>query len=195
MFSSFNRVIHSAADRPKRDDRVMEYAKLGVALLGYGVSIYCVYKTGVYMNQILGLRESNNDLIEVKKDLAKRLGRPDIEVIDLTPHEAKLVPAVIASDEISETFNDIGGMEEQLDSVMENIVYPIQMHTMYRSTAGAIKCPTGVLLYGRPGTGKTLTAKAVAKETGVTFLNIKSSMLFEKYIGKESSSLLFSMHI
>lgn len=185
MFPSFSRVLHLAVDR-KRDDRVLEYAKLGMALIGYGISIYSIYKVGVHINNLLGLREHENDFIEVKKNLARRLGRPDLEVIDLTAHEAKLAPAVIASDEINETFNDIGGMEDQIDSVKENIVYPLQMHTMYSSGGGIglIRCPTGVLLYGRPGTGKTLTAKAIAKETGVTFLNIKANMLFDKYIGK-----------
>lgn len=180
----------------KSDDRALEYAKLGITVFGYGISLYVVYKTGIYMNQMLGSKEEPDNL-EVKKDLAKRLNRPALEVIELNAYEAKLAGCVISCDEIQERFDSIGGMDEEIESVMESIVYPIQMSNLCAGsvTASSFRCPTGVLLYGKPGTGKTLTAKAIAKETGVTFINIKSSNLFEKYIGESEKvvTALFSL--
>lgn len=87
-------------------------------------------------------------------------------------------------------------MDSELETIMENVVYPIQICIQYRAEASSIiKCPAGVLLYGKPGTGKTLTAKAIAKETGATFLNVKADVLIEKYIGESEKRVaaMFSL--
>jgi ATP-dependent 26S proteasome regulatory subunit len=61
------------------------------------------------------------DYLQIKKDLAKKLGRPALETIELNSQEAKLVVCVVGSYEIHEKFSDIGGMDDQLDTIMENI--------------------------------------------------------------------------
>lgn len=63
-------------------------------------------------------------------------------------------------------------------------------HPEYYEEMG-IKPPKGVILYGQPGTGKTLLAKAVANQTSATFLRVVGSELIQKYLVRDRSDLLF----
>ena len=49
---------------------------------------------------------------------------------------------------------DIGGLSEQLEDVKDNIILPMEMWQMLKSRNSVLPCPTGILLYGQPGTGK-----------------------------------------
>jgi len=59
--------------------------------------------------------------------------------------------ALIGVDELTTGFSDIGGMKEQLDDVVDNIVLPMQIFNSLKGEHDIAPCPTGVLLYGRPG--------------------------------------------
>ncbi|CAG5107388.1 Similar to Rpt2: 26S proteasome regulatory subunit 4 (Drosophila melanogaster), partial [Cotesia congregata] len=80
-----------------------------------------------------------------------------------------------------ETYADIGGLEEQIREIKESVELPLT-HPEYYEEMG-IKPPKGVILYGEPGTGKTLLAKAVANQTSATFLRVVGSELIQKYLG------------
>merc|ERR550514_2688002 len=80
-----------------------------------------------------------------------------------------------------ETYADIGGLEDQVQEMKESVELPLT-HPEYYEEMG-IKAPKGVILYGAPGTGKTLLAKAVANSTSATFLRIVGSELIQKYSG------------
>jgi 26S proteasome regulatory subunit T2 len=81
----------------------------------------------------------------------------------------------------TETYADIGGLEDQIQEIKEAVELPLTHPEMYEDVG--IKPPKGVILYGVPGTGKTLLAKAVAAETSATFLRIVGSELIQKYLG------------
>ena len=81
-----------------------------------------------------------------------------------------------------ETYNDIGGLTEQLDELRSTIELPM-LYPKRFSKIG-IEPPKGVLLIGAPGTGKTLMAKAVANATNATFIRLIGSELVQKYIGE-----------
>lgn len=81
----------------------------------------------------------------------------------------------------SETYGDIGGLESQIQEVREAVELPLMHPELYEEMG--IKPPKGVILYGAPGTGKTLLAKAVANQTSATFLRIVGSELIQKYLG------------
>jgi transitional endoplasmic reticulum ATPase len=68
-------------------------------------------------------------------------------------------------------WNDIGGLEEIKKLLKETVEWPLQNPESFKRIG--IKPPSGVLLYGPPGSGKTLLAKAVAKESGANFISIK----------------------
>lgn len=80
-----------------------------------------------------------------------------------------------------ESYADIGGLEEQIQEVKEAVELPLTHPEIYEDMG--IKPPKGVILYGEPGTGKTLIAKAVANETSATFLRVVGSELIQKYLG------------
>eukprot|EP00667_Euglena_gracilis_P013898 EG_transcript_14371 len=80
-----------------------------------------------------------------------------------------------------ESYADIGGLEQQIQEIKEAVEYPLSHPELYEDIG--IKPPKGVILYGAPGTGKTLLAKAVANQTAATFLRVVGSELIQKYLG------------
>jgi 26S proteasome regulatory subunit T2 len=80
-----------------------------------------------------------------------------------------------------ETYADIGGLEEQVREIKEAVELPLTNPELYDDIG--IKAPKGVILYGEPGTGKTLLAKAVANQTSACFLRVVGSELVQKYSG------------
>lgn len=81
-----------------------------------------------------------------------------------------------------ESYADIGGLEEQIQEIKESVEYPLTHPELYEDIG--ITPPKGVILYGEPGTGKTLLAKAVAHHTSATFLRVVGSELIQKYLGE-----------
>jgi len=80
------------------------------------------------------------------------------------------------------SFNDIGGLGEQIQELKEVVELPLTHPEVFEEIG--IEPPKGVLLYGPPGCGKTLLAKAVAREAGATFISIVGSELVQKFIGE-----------
>ena len=82
------------------------------------------------------------------------------------------------------TYGDIGGLDEQLREVRETVEAPITNAGQFDEVG--IEPPSGVLLHGPPGTGKTMMAKAVANQTDATFIKMAGSELVRKFIGEGS---------
>jgi SpoVK/Ycf46/Vps4 family AAA+-type ATPase len=130
-----------------------------------------------------------------KKRLAERLKKPELAVMSMNSYEAKIASDVISSEEIGTSFQDIGGLESEIEEVMDHVILPLQMWKMFKGKGNLPLFPTGVLLYGKPGTGKTMTAKAIAKEAGATFISIKASTVMDKWFGESDKlvTALFSL--
>eukprot|EP00736_Rhodelphis_marinus_P009192 Rmarinus@m.419 len=82
----------------------------------------------------------------------------------------------------NESYADIGGLESQIMEIKEAVELPMTHPELYEDIG--IRPPKGVILYGEPGTGKTLLAKAVANSTSATFLRVVGSELIQKYLGE-----------
>ena len=80
------------------------------------------------------------------------------------------------------TYEDVAGLDEQVESVREAIELPLVKPELFEKVG--IVPPKGVLLVGPPGCGKTLLAKAVANHTDATFIRMVGSELAQKYIGE-----------
>jgi len=79
-------------------------------------------------------------------------------------------------------WNDIGGLDEVKQHLKESVEWPLKYPTSFNRIG--IRPPKGVLLYGPPGCGKTLLAKAVANESGANFIYIKASELLSMWVGE-----------
>jgi proteasome regulatory subunit len=82
----------------------------------------------------------------------------------------------------SVSYGDIGGLEQQMREVRETVELPLTRADAFDEVG--VEPPSGVLLHGPPGTGKTMLAKAVASETDATFIKMAGSELVHKFIGE-----------
>ncbi|EHR79810.1 ATPase AAA [Thermococcus litoralis DSM 5473] len=111
------------------------------------------------------------------------LDQRTMAVIELLPSQKD--PSVLGFEVIERpkvTYNDIGGLKKQLMELREAIELPLKHPELFERVG--IEPPKGVLLYGPPGCGKTLMAKALAHEVNATFIRVVGSELVRKYIGE-----------
>jgi proteasome regulatory subunit len=102
-----------------------------------------------------------------------------VEVIPTSEDPEVSAMEVLESQDVN--YEDIGGLDEQIQELIESVELPLTKPDTFRRIG--ITPPKGVLLYGEPGTGKTLLAKAVAHRTEATFIRVVGSELIQKYIG------------
>jgi cell division protease FtsH len=105
-----------------------------------------------------------------KSDKAMAFGKSKAQIVDGTKTDV--------------TFADVAGIDEAKEELVE-IVEFLKDPTKFIEAGAHI--PTGVLLYGDPGTGKTMLAKAIAGEAGVTFFSMSGSSFVEMYAGVGAS--------
>lgn len=101
----------------------------------------------------------------------------DFDALDLNEYEQIIAGEIIPPASISTTFESIGGLDEVIGSLRESVIYPLTYPELFKNQSGLLGAPKGVLLYGHPGCGKTMIAKALAKESGATFINLPLSSL------------------
>mmetsp|Transcript_1574 Transcript_1574/g.4220 ORF Transcript_1574/g.4220 Transcript_1574/m.4220 type:complete len:427 (-) Transcript_1574:434-1714(-) len=114
------------------------------------------------------------DLVGVNKD--------SYLILDTLPAEYdSRVKAMEVDEKPTEDYSDVGGLDKQIQELVEAVVLPIQHKDRFKTLG--IRPPKGVLLYGPPGTGKTLIARAVAAQTNATFLKLAGPQLVQMFIG------------
>jgi len=122
----------------------------------------------------------NQDLLEVGCSVL--LHNKVMSVVGVLGDDTDPMVSVMKVDKAPlESYADIGGLETQIQEIKEAVELPLTHPELYEDIG--IKPPKGVILYGVPGTGKTLLAKAVANQTSATFLRVVGSELIQKYLG------------
>lgn len=109
-------------------------------------------------------------------------------------HERALASHVVSPRDVSVSYASIGGLDEAKRVLREAITYPLKYPHLY-SEGVAAEAVKGVLLFGPPGTGKTMLAKAVATEGGASFLSIDASAIENKWLGEseKNAKAVFSL--
>ncbi|MBK8046191.1 MAG: CDC48 family AAA ATPase [Anaerolineales bacterium] len=90
------------------------------------------------------------------------------------------------------SWDDIGGLEHIKEALREAVEWPIQYPDLY--TFAGTTPPKGILLSGSPGTGKTLLAKAVARQSGANFISVKGPALMSKWVGESEKGVREIFH-
>ena len=151
------------------------------------------------VNGLIDFPVAKNDSVPIM------LGLPFIQpqivafkIIEIEPEEAVIITkntAIEFSDKPAAGFEgikrfsyeDIGGLKDELQRLRETIELPLRHPELFQKLG--IEPPKGVLLYGPPGTGKTLIAKAVASESGAHFISIAGPEVISKYYGESEQRL------
>jgi transitional endoplasmic reticulum ATPase len=120
-------------------------------------------------------------------------------VVQVSPHGvvkvSKDTEIIIKNEPVSESmvkigevhYEDIGGLKNEIEKIREMVELPIRYPELFERLG--IDPPKGVLLYGSPGTGKTLLAKAVANESDAHFIYISGPELVSKFVGESEERL------
>lgn len=98
--------------------------------------------------------------------------------------------------DITVSWNDIAGLDDVIQELRESVVLPVRHRDLFNQSK-LWQAPKGVLLHGPPGCGKTLIAKATAKEAGMRFINLDVAILTDKWYGESQklASAVFSLAI
>ncbi|OFX16994.1 AAA family ATPase [archaeon RBG_16_50_20] len=84
-------------------------------------------------------------------------------------------------------WNEVGGLKQVKQELMESVEWPLKKPEVFKKMG--IKPPRGILLYGPPGCGKTLLARAVATESEANFISIKGPEIFSKWVGESEKAI------
>jgi len=151
------------------------------------------------VNALIDFPVLKNDLVPLSSGLPfLQTQFVPFKVVEIEPEQAVIITK-ITHIEFSEkpaagvegvkriSYEDIGGLKDELQRVREMIELPMRHPELFQRLG--IEPPKGVLLFGPPGTGKTLIAKAVASESGAHFISIAGPEVISKYYGESEQKL------
>ncbi|XP_030377708.1 ATPase family AAA domain-containing protein 1-B [Scaptodrosophila lebanonensis] len=120
---------------------------------------------------------------QLKKLNKRNSSGKELKLGDLNEHEMAIAAHLVAPEDINIGWRDIAGLHKIKEEVRDSLILPLMHQELYKQSR-LFSTPKGVLLYGPPGCGKTLIAKAVATETQMRFINLDVSMLTDKWYGE-----------
>jgi SpoVK/Ycf46/Vps4 family AAA+-type ATPase len=167
-------------------------AALVVSAIELVIVVGASYLLSGYLSRMMGQnrleRTGNSEAKRRLEEILERRFGKQIELNNLSSYETLIAEDVVDPHDIDTTFADVGGLDEIKRELWELAVLPLKRPDLFASSS-LIKPPKGILLYGKPGTGKTMLARAVAKEANATFLAVKLSKIMDKWFG-ESNKLI-----
>merc|ERR1712032_1742216 len=141
---------------------------------------------------IVGSTTGSNYYVRILSTIDRELLKPSASValhkhsnalVDVLPPEADSSISMLGADEKPDvSYSDIGGMDMQKQEMREAVELPLTHFDLYKQIG--IDPPRGVLMYGPPGCGKTMLAKAVAHHTTASFIRVVGSEFVQKYLGE-----------
>jgi 26S proteasome regulatory subunit T6 len=152
-----------------------------VKLMGKKKVLVKVHPEGKYVVDI----NPNIDIAELTPSIRIALRHDSYQLYKILPNKIDPLVSLMMVEKVPDsTYDQIGGLDQQIKEIKEVIELPVKHPELFDSLG--IAQPKGVLLYGPPGTGKTLLARAVAHHTDCKFIRVSGSELVQKYIGEGS---------
>jgi len=206
--------LDPAIRRGGRFDREIE---IGIPNKNGRLEVLYVHTRGMPLDDSLDLKEIAEathgfvgaDLYALCKEAAMRTlerALPDLDVQEDIPAEVlenlrvskddfraalkKIEPSALREVfvEVAEVhWNEVGGLEEAKQSLIESVEWPLKYPEAFESVG--VRPPRGILLYGFPGTGKTLLVRALATECNINFISIKGPELLSKWVGESERAV------
>ncbi|XP_052180628.1 uncharacterized protein LOC127793889 [Diospyros lotus] len=156
-------------------------------VVGWALSHHLMQNPEADTNARLGLSSESIQygigILQAIQNESKSLKKSLKDVVTENEFEKRLLADVIPPSDIGVTFDDIGALENVKDTLKELVMLPLQRPELFCKGQLTKPCK-GILLFGPPGTGKTMLAKAVATEAGANFINISMSSITSKWFGE-----------
>ncbi len=177
--------IKAEVKKISNDTRIVNRNKIAEITYGYvGADIAALCKEAA----MHALRRVLPDLGTIKED--KPIPQDVLKKLIVTKEDFEYALKMVEPSAMREVlievpnvrWSDIGGLENVKQSLKEAIEWPLEYADAFKRLG--IRPPTGILLYGPPGCGKTLLAKAVANESGANFISVKGPELLSMYVGE-----------
>ncbi|XP_054854432.1 outer mitochondrial transmembrane helix translocase-like [Eublepharis macularius] len=132
--------------------------------------------------------------IQLKKKAERLMKQIGVEGVKLTEHEMNIAAHLVDPKDIKVSWEDIAGLNEVVSELQDTVILPFQQRHLFHHSK-LCQPPRGVLLYGPPGCGKTLLAKATAQASGCRFINLQASTLTDKWYGESQklTAAVFSL--
>ncbi|MCX6670012.1 MAG: CDC48 family AAA ATPase [Methanothrix sp.] len=203
-------IVIAATNRPnaldpaiRRGGRFDREIEIGIPNKNGRLEVLYVHTRGMPLDDSLDLKE----IAEATHGfVGADLSLPDLDVEEDIPAEVlenlrvskddfraalkKIEPSALREVfvEVAEVhWNEVGGLEEAKQSLIESVEWPLKYPEAFESVG--VRPPRGILLYGFPGTGKTLLVRALATESNINFISVKGPELLSKWVGESERAV------
>jgi len=178
--------IHTRNMPLAKDVNLKDLAAITHGFVGADVASLCKEAAMIVLRRVLP---------DLKYDKEEAIPEDVLEKLQVTKTDLKDALKVVRPSALREvlveipnvTWTDIGGLESVKQELVEAVEWPLKHPDAFKRLG--VKPPKGILLYGAPGTGKTLMAKAVAHESESNFISIKGPELLSKWVGESEKAV------
>lgn len=120
---------------------------------------------------------------EAQKKAQVLFNKLNLSNLKLDEYEIQVASQLIDPNSINVTWNDICGLDDIINKIRSHVILPMKLASSSAELRN-FRTPTGILFFGPPGCGKTMLAKATAREAGARFINLDVAMLTDKWYGE-----------
>jgi len=178
--------IHTRNMPISKDVNLKDVAKKTHGFVGADVSSLAKESAMIVLRRILP---------DLKYDKEEAIPNEILEKLVITKDDFREALRVVRPSALREVFievpnvtwKDVGGLEDVRQELLEAVEWPLKHPEAFKRMG--VKPPKGILLYGAPGTGKTLLAKAVAHESEANFISVKGPELLSKWVGESEKAV------
>jgi transitional endoplasmic reticulum ATPase len=178
--------IHTRNMPLAKDVNLKELAAITHGFVGADLASFCKEAAMIVLRRLLP---------DLKYDKEDRIPEEVLNRLQITRTDFKEALKVVRPSALREVlveipnvkWTDIGGLDNVKQELIEAVEWPLKHPDSFKRLG--VKPPKGILLYGAPGTGKTLMAKAVANESEANFISIKGPELLSKWVGESEKAV------